>query len=534
MTNLFRTLILGCSSLALAACGADDVVAPGGNVTINNPAPTPAPAGPAAGTIQAAASCTAGTGDLGIITLQGGKGTVRNCGIPTAITGTLTLGGRRKDGIMYSLVGRTDVGTDVRQGGAAATLNILAGVTVFGAIKESNLVVNRGSKLNANGTAADPVIFTGLDNLTSASVSQYATNLWGGIILNGNAPVSDCSTTVGSSTVGGDANCWRESEGIIPRPVFGGNQAADSSGSLTYVQVNFTGVTVGIADEIQGITLNGVGAGTTMHHIQIHNSSDDGIEAFGGTVNMDHLVLTGNADDSLDTDNGYRGAVQFVYAARHDANGYDGDSGAAAETLLEVDTSSQPVDATPRQFLKLANFTFVQNKTGETTMRIRGGADIALLNGVVVSRPSGAQGCLDVDDAATVQAAGAAAQEVGPPIMRSVVFDCDVVADPDADTFEATALANPANSGVNTTFANMLAFLTGSTVGRVANGTNETGVAAAAALATDPTYGSPFFQQVTYIGAFSGPNDLWTQGWTCNSVIVDLRGTNSCTDVRIS
>ena len=76
----------------------------------------------------------------------------------------------------------------------------------------------------------------------------------------------------------------------------------------------------------------------------------------------------------------------------------------------------------------------------------------------------------------------------------------------------------------------MLQFLTGSTVGAVANGTNETGVAAAASI----TAISSYFQQVNYIGAFSGPNDLWTEGWTCNSDVADLRGANACTDIRVS
>lgn len=543
MKNLHYAILAGSSALALAGCGADDVVAPNGNIIVNpTPGPSPSPSPTPSGSVTAAAACTAGTSDGGTILLKNGKGTIRNCIIPTAVTGTLTLTGRRADGIMYSLSGRTEVGADIDQGGTAATLNILPGVTVFGAIKESNLVVNRGSKLNADGTAAQPIIFTSRSNLDTDLVDEV-TNQWGGIIINGRAPVSDCTTGPTPST-GGSAGCWRESEGIVPRPVFGGNQAADNSGTMRYVQVNFTGVTVGVNDEIQGITLNGVGSGTTLENIQIHNSSDDGIEAFGGTVNMKRLILTGNADDSLDVDNGYRGAVQFALAV-HRAGGHDGDSGAAAETLLEVDTSSQPVDANPRTFLKLANFTFIQQKSGESVMRLRGGADIALLNGVVVSKPSGAQGCIDVDDAATVQttagtafAAGdVAGAEAGKPIIRSTVFDCDVVNDIDGDTFEAdtfTNTPNPLTNAVNTAFTNALAFLTGSSAGaKIANGSTESAVAGTTALATDPVYGSSFFQQVAYIGAFSGASDLWTQGWTCNSTLVDLRGGNSCTDVRI-
>lgn len=549
MKKLHLAILAGSSALALAGCGADDVVAPNGNIIVNpTPGPSPSPSPTPSGSVTAAAACTAGTSDGGTIVLKNSKGTIRNCVLPATIAGTLNLTGRRADGIMYSLAGRTNVGTDpdVPGGGTTATLNVLPGVTVFGQVKESNLVVNRGSKLNADGTQAQPIIFTSRTNLDSA-LAEEATNQWGGIILNGRAPVADCDVAVSpAGTQGGTANCWRQSEGVVPRPIYGGATANDNSGTLRYVQINFTGVPVGANDEIQGLTLNGVGSGTTLEFIQVHNSSDDGIEAFGGTANMKRIVLTGNADDSLDVDNGYRGAVQYALGVRWGASGYDGDTGARAETLLEVDSSVAATnDSNPRTFLKLANFTFIQQKSGETSLRIRGGADIALLNGIVVARPNGAQGCFDVNDAATVQttagtafAAGdVAGAEAGKPIIRSTVFDCEVVSDTDGDTFEADTLTNtpnPLTNAVNTAFTNALAFLTGSSAGaKIANGSTESAVAGTTALATDPVYGSSFFQQVAYIGAFSGASDLWTQGWTCNSTLVDLRGGNSCTDVRI-
>ena len=109
------------------------------------------------------------------------------------------------------------------------------------------------------------------------------------------------------------------------------------------------------------------------------------------------------------------------------------------------------------------------------------------------------------------------------------MFDCDTLADPDADAFETAALDNTANSNVNRAFANTLQFLTGSTVGRVANGTNESAVVAATSLGSIST----FFQQVNYIGAFSGPSDNWTRDWTCNSDVADLRGGLGCIDIRV-
>jgi hypothetical protein len=134
--------------------------------------------------------------------------------------------------------------------------------------------------------------------------------------------------------------------------------------------------------------------------------------------------------------------------------------------MMEIDSSAVN-DASPRQFLKLANFTLIQNTPNEPAIRLRGGADVALINGIVVAKVGGTQGCLDVDNSETVQAAGTynGTPDVGPPILRSVVFDCQVLSDADADTFEATTLGNAANNGVNQSFVNSLLFLSGATTG---------------------------------------------------------------------
>ena len=528
----FQAVVLaGCSALVLTGCGADDVVAPGGSIIIN-PAPTPTPStGVPGGSVTAAAasSCTPGTTDGGTIALQNNRGTIRNCVIQgPVITGTLTLSGRRADGIMYSLNGRTEVGRDVDlANGAAATFNVLPGVTVFAATKESTLIVNRGSRINADGTQAQPIIFTALANLTGAGITEKSDNLWGGLIINGRAPISDCDPLFSTSNVGGTLGCSRNAEGLSTPALYGGNVANDNSGVLRYVQVNFTGVGVN-ASEIQGITTGGVGSGTVMSYIQIHNSLDDGIEIFGGTQNLDHLVLTGIADDSFDTDFGYTGSTQFLFAARR-AAGNPGDS-VTNQTMFEIDSTAAP-DASPRQYLKVANFTLLQNTPGETAIRLRGGADADFANGIVVARSTGTVGCLDVDNAETVRTAGTynGTPDRGLPRFFSVVFDCDTLVDPDGDTFEETVLNNAENTNVNRAFTNTLQFLTGSSVGRVANGANETAVVATPSLGSI----SAFFQQVNYIGAFSGPNDNWTRDWTCNSDVADLRGALGCIDIRV-
>src|SRR3546814_18976484 len=111
------------------------------------------------------------------------------------------------------------------------------------------------------------------------------------------------------------------------------------------------------SDLIHGLTLAGVGSGTTLDHIQVHNSSDDGIEMFGGRANLKYLALTGNDDDNLDSDQGYQGFVQFAIVAQR-ATGQSGDSS------REVDTYANE-DSLPRTFVRLANFPFLHRSSPE-------------------------------------------------------------------------------------------------------------------------------------------------------------------------
>lgn len=451
-------------------------------------------------------------------------GTVLNCRIPNPVSANLVLSQRRADGVMYSLEGRTDVGLDVVQnpGTPSITLTVNPGVTVFGGTLDSSIVVNRGSLLRADGQEVQPIIFTALANLTGSGLTEATDNLWGGIIINGRAPVSDCQG--GPSSTGGDVGCWRLDEGISPNTYGGGATPADNSGILRYVQVNFTGVGSG-GNEIQGITTVGVGSATVFSYLQVHNSKDDGIEIFGGTHNADHLVFTGISDDSLDTDVGWIGGVQFMLAVRR-AAGSNGDD-PFAENVLEIDSSSNPNNV-PRQKFKLANFTLVQNTPSEPAIRLRGGADAIFANGIVVAPVGDTQGCLDVDNDETVQTTGP--DESGLPRFHSVVFDCQLLIDADADTLEATALGNVANTNVDQNFSETLLLLNGASGGyEFANGVNETNYTPYASL----TSIAPFVA-ANYIGAFQSPSNPWTAGWTCNSDVADLRGATRCIDIRIS
>ncbi|MDQ3081903.1 MAG: hypothetical protein M3R07_06790 [Gemmatimonadota bacterium] len=495
MTKLRSVLLLG-TLVSLAACGADDVASPGegsfapGPPGGTPPPPPPPPPPPSSGP---APSCPALTTDRGVIANK------RNCEISGTITGTRVI--QNLPGTIYSLAGRVQVGTDMGgdpsnplPGSVAGQLNIDPGVTIFGSGGLDFLIVNRGSQIIAEGTQNNPIIFTSRQNIegtaTDTSIGQF-----GGLVILGRAPIQRCNQP---NVPGGSVNCQSQVEGTTG--LYGGATANDNSGRIRYVQVRFPGFEVSPGNELNGITLAGVGSGTTMDHVQVHNSSDDGFEWFGGTVNARYLVVTGADDDSLDTDFGYKGANQFIIVNQR-SNGGD--------RIVEADTPGNG-NSTPRSYPKFANMTAVSRRSADALL-LRGGTDFALLNSVVTGAPI----CLDIDEAVTVQGANATLDEQGPPIFRSVFFSCPTAFRDEADVPAAqiAAIFNGNNNVANGTSTLQSIFV---------NGPNESGV-----VATNPTSISAFFQNVPYIGAVRDQNDLWFLGWTCGLGF----GTPSCTSV---
>lgn len=496
--------------MPLAACGADDVGSPGEGVIVvpgapaptptPSPTPTPTPGGPAA-------SCPQGTTDLGVIAGR------RECRIQNEIRGDYRL--QNLAGTIYSFSGRVNVGADIggngqAAGGAAARFTIDPGVALFASSGADFIVVNRGSQIFARGEADNPIVITSRQNI-EGSATDNSTNQWGGLILLGRAPISNCDGGV----AGGTAGCQRLVEGPGANAFYGGDQPGDSSGVVRYVQLRYTGFSLVEGNELQGLTTGGVGAGTEIEFVQSHNSGDDGVEIFGGRHNLKHFIVTGADDDALDTDFGYKGFIQFLIAAQRPQGG--GDNG---DTLIEADSTDDGLfDATPRQNTRLANFTFVQQRTGRSSILLRGGTDYALFNGVVV----GPTRCLDVDTAETVQAANAGIDEAGPPVFRSVAFACPTSFDPDTDDFEATAFNSSGDANNRQNFTSSLTNV-------FVNGPNEAAVAAVANLSSV----SAFFENVNYIGAVRDASDTWYRGWTCDSGYANFGSGRACTDVPVN
>lgn len=486
VNNNLKTLLATFSAVAaLSGCsGADDVASPG-EAAFAPPPPVAAPPPPPPPTAGLpAADCPASFLNVGTL-VDGAGASLRVCQLPQLVTGGLVV--PRLDGTIYTISGRTDVGQD--QGGdfnapsttaTKGVLTIEAGVRIFGSAGLDYVVVNRGSQLNAQGTAAAPVIMTSRQSI-DGSTTVDSIGQWGGIVILGRAPISNCE---GSGTTPGTAQCQAQVEGT--NAFYGGNGASDNSGTIQYLRIQHSGFQVLPNQELNGITLAGIGNGTTIDHVQVHNSSDDGIEWFGGTVNARYLVMTGNDDDSFDTDAGFNGAIQFAIIAQR-ANGGDRMNEMSALTRAPV---SNP---------KIANATFVGRAGGGAGIILNTGSNVQYYNSVVTKAAGGAgagASCLDIDDA----------QPAGPTstlgAFNSVFFSCPTAFDDDT-AGDAAAVFSAGTNNVATGVSTLTATFV--------NGANETAVTPFGTLTSIST----FFQQVGYIGAVRDASDTWWQGWTC-------------------
>jgi hypothetical protein len=204
-------------------------------------------------------------------------------------------------------------------------ITIQAGTIVKGregqASSASALIISRGAKIEANGTAANPVIFTSiLDNIkvgekAGTNLTKTDNSKWGGLIILGKAPIS-----------AGDGDTEATIEGLPadePYAQYGGNVDDDNSGFLKYVSIRHGGTLIGEGNEINGLTLGGVGSGTVIENVEVFATLDDGIELFGGTVNVKNFISTWQGDDGVDIDQNYSGTVENFAVVHGDLVGTD-------------------------------------------------------------------------------------------------------------------------------------------------------------------------------------------------------------------
>jgi hypothetical protein len=528
--NIQGLFLVGCSALALAGCGPSDLASPGtgGDVVINNPpAPPPPPPPPPPTAVTPAAGCPTITDPQGLTdagTITGPTGTWRVCRLPALVRSSISL--PKITGLVYEMNGRVNIGCDGSFSAPTAgapvasstigcgtltadtnvTLTIAPGVILFGGTGQSWIAVNRGNKISAVGTSTQPIIFTSRDNVLGLN-DDTSQGQWGGIVLMGRGITTDCNVgSVASNT------CERDTEGAADLARFGGASNSYNAGRMSFVQIRYSGFVLGANKELQGLTLEAVGTGTVLDHIQLHNSSDDGTEWFGGAVNMTHLIATGADDDGLDVDTGAQANVQFALILPRVGRG---------DALMEIDSNGLEGD-TPRTKLTVVNFTALQPQTSSdneandvAATLFRGNLDVTLVNGIIAT-PNNE--CIRLNGSGTTPVTLAA---------RSVVLQCNAAKYLGTGSLSAAQVATAFGSGAN----NNNDLFTPTLASLFINGANETGV-----TAFNATTLSSFFSATTWIGAVRNSSDNWFAGWTCNSATADFGSGNSgaCTSLPVT
>ena len=363
---------------------------------------------------------------------------------------------------------------------AGVTLTIEAGSKIYGeGASNGTLIIKQGGKIMANGTADLPIVMSSDQQPGNRKRGQ-----WGGLIINGFAPTNQ-GITAGEGDTGD----------------FGGNNPNDSSGVLRYVRVEYAGIEFSPDNELNGIAFQGVGSGTIVENIQVHFNQDDGIEMFGGTVNVKRALVTGARDDSFDWTDGWTGKGQFWVAQQ---------KGDAADNGFENDNSSKNNEATPRSAPKIYNVTLIGDPKGPKSdigMLIREGAAGTYRNIIVHGfRKSG----LDINN----ESSHALAQS-GTLSVQNCIFSNNTpnAFSYDDDGFDEAAWASQASFNNKEMDAKLMDpfNLTAPDFRPV---TDSPAVNGTVPVANPPS--DSFFEAVNFIGGVD-PNNDWTKGWTTSA-----------------
>lgn len=398
------------------------------------------------------------------------------------------------------------------------TLTIEAGVIIKGDKEtKGTLVVERGAKIIAQGSAERPIVFT-----SAKAASQRKAGDWGGLIILGKAPNNKGEMTI---------------EGGV-RSKHGGTDPADNSGVLSYVRVEYAGIEYSPDNEINGITFGSVGNGTKVDHVQVSYSGDDAFEWFGGTVNATHLIALGTWDDDFDTDNGFSGNIQFAVALRDPkvadkscSQGFESDNNAEAAI---VEPTTRPIFANVSIFGPVtdpASFTDRGNEQGsamgifQTGVQVRRSSNCNLFNSLVAAFPIGLiiendknGNCQESATAGLLNMAGNVMAGCIKPFQDAALNPKDrssVIKTSDAGTFVTAYWNTPAlgNSAPLATLADLK--LQGNPQSLTAPDFCPTAVSplATGAQWTNAYVNKPFFVKTAYRGAFA-PAETAANNWT--------------------
>ena len=402
---------------------------------------------------------------------------------------------------------------------SGATLTIEKGTIIKGAPKEQDpsgqgkggtLIIQAGAKINAVGTADSPIIFT-----SSKAAGSRGYGDWGGVVLIGKAPHNQPGATA--------------FEGGIPGTIGTFSDVNDNSGVMQYCRIEFAGIALtNVANsEINGLTLYGVGAGTTIDHIQVSYSGDDSYEWFGGTVNMKYLVAFRGWDDDWDTDWGYSGKVQYGVSLRDPdvadqsaSNGFESDNfnpGAPATAANNGLPLTAPVFANMSNFVTAGTPSNAASAKGsgpfQSGMHLRRNTSISIFNSLLGGYPEGLR--LDAQTGTTNTLDNATAGNL--QLRGLVIANCTTpvrgaqsITNDQATTFFTTTAFQ--NQIIASTDLSKLLLNTASFTLTAPNFLPQSGSPLLTGAIWDGKGADAFFTKETFKGAF-GTTD-WTKGWT--------------------
>jgi hypothetical protein len=297
-------------------------------------------------------------------------------------------------------------GVRIPQDGEGPSLTIGAGSRIAFQNPEDYLRVARGSRIIADGTRQAPIIFSAVKDLRDGQATQADRGLWGGVQINGNGITNKCTDADRAATSNNVHNCHVTAEG---RPAsYGGNNNAENSGILRYVQIRHAGYEVVDGNELNGLTLNGVGAGTTLEYVQTYTTLDDGIEMFGGAVDLKYTVNVNVGDDSIDFSEGWVGDIQYALIIQT----------SGSNRCIEADNTGDTLPDNIAPFTKgrISNMTCITSnvRTNAGTAPsskgdaegplFREGSYFEMYNSIITSNATGmaSQECMEIEHAQTV------------------------------------------------------------------------------------------------------------------------------------
>ena len=376
---------------------------------------------------------------------------------------------------------------------SGGTLNIQAGTRVIGESGSvGTLIVKRGGRLNASGTRTAPIVFT-----SDQPVGSRARGDWGGLIINGRAPVNiEGGEGVGEADTG----------------VYGGNDPNDNSGTMRYVRVEFAGVEFSPDNELNGIAFQGVGRGGSYEFIQVHMNRDDALEWFGGTADIKYAVASNAADDSFDWTFGWSGRAQFIAVTQR---GDDADNG------IEADNNEFNNNLLPRSNPQIYNITLcgdpdtAEGGEGPRAANLRRGTAFTIRNFLLTGfKATGFQ----ISDGATSAQVDNGTSQMGAGVAWGIRNATTGVAGANMHASVTSYITSGRFPSIRTGVTDAEAGIAASTCSNHENPNFQpTGVATLAGGQIAPIHppNDGFFEAVTFIGAVPpAPQDNWMSGWT--------------------